>query len=312
MKLLVTGGAGFIGSHFCLQATGAGHEVVVLDNLSTGHREFAQWGDFVEGDLSHKDLLIDLLQTNKIEAVVHFAAKAQVAESVKNPELYHTNNIGGTECLLQAMEKCGVHRLIFSSSAAVYGQPSTELIPESAALKPMNPYGETKLQCEVNIGHQVQQKKLQAVILRYFNVIGQDDQGRVYEKHEPETHIVPNIVRALESEKPFSLYGDDYSTPDGTCIRDYVDVRDLALVHLEALKVLKTKDHLISNVGRGFGYSNLEIVRKVEEVFRKKLNFQIRPRREGDPSRLVADSGFFKTWYKQELRPLEQSIQSLL
>jgi len=310
-KILVTGGAGYIGSHFCLAAQKAGHQVVCYDNLSRGHKKFVRFGPLVKGDLANKNLLIKTLKKYKIEAVVHFAALALVGESMAKPEKYYANNVAGSLSLLQAMLAAKVKTIVFSSSAATYGAPAVKTIKENQAQKPINPYGWSKKMVEQMILDWQRSYGFKTVILRYFNVIGQDGENRVWEDHRPETHLVPNIIKALKNQTPFFLFGNNYPTPDKSCVRDYVDVNDLAQVHLAALKYLKNHDFLISNVGRGRGYSNKEIVAAIEKVFGAKIKIQIKPRRAGDPARLVASNKFFKSWCPVKIRSLEQSLSNI-
>jgi len=311
MKLLVTGGAGYIGSHFCKAAAKAGHEVVVIDNLSTGHKEFVKWGPLVEGDLRDVDVVESTLREFRIEAVVHFAAKALVGESMAHPELYYSNNTAGMVSLLEALRRADVTTLLFSSSCATYRVATAETMNEQHPQKPINPYGRSKLQCEEMALDFHKLLGLRVGMLRYFNVMGQDPAGEVYEDHDPETHIIPNILKALNNNKTFYVFGDDYPTPDGTCVRDYVDVTDLALVHLAALEQLKINPLLISNVGVGRGYSVKEVFAAFESVFGQAPEIEVQKRRPGDPPLLVADATHFRSWYNKPMKTLEQSLATL-
>lgn len=309
MKICVTGGAGYIGSHFCKAAALAGHDLTVIDDLSTGHREFAKWGQLHECSVLDTNRVHEILRKIKVEAIVHFAGKSLVGESVANPDLYQRVNVGGARSLLTASEGASVQYFLFSSTAAVYGEPETSPIDECAPTKPINPYGTTKLTAEELL---LSAKSLRVGVLRYFNVIGQDPEGDVFEKHEPETHLVPNILKALRENQEFSVFGNDYRTTDGTCVRDYVDVNDLAQVHLEALDYLEeNEEHLISNVGRGKGDTVLQVLSAFEKVFGRSPKVEIKPRRPGDPAKLVASAEYFKTWCPVTLRPLEESLQNL-
>lgn len=311
MNILVTGGAGYIGSHFCKVAASQGYKPVVLDNLSMGHREFVKWGPFVEGDILDTQLVTTVLHDYRIEAVVHFAAKSLVEESVKQPQLYQRNNVEGTRSLLAAMLNAKVKKMVFSSSAATYGVPVENPITESCVQQPINPYGQSKLDCEKILLEAQASEKINLAILRYFNVIGQDDQNELFEKHDPETHLVPNIFLSLNTQKEFSLFGTDYPTPDGSCVRDYVDVVDLAKVHVYALKRIETKNLLISNVGTGSGKSVREVFSAFDKVFGRSPKLVEKARRAGDPPSLVADNQFLKTWCDYKFKTLEQSIASL-
>jgi UDP-glucose-4-epimerase GalE len=309
MNILVTGGAGYIGSHFCKAANLAGHKLFVVDDLSTGHKEFVKWGTFYHNSIADVAVIKNICTEKGIEAVVHFAAKSIVSESVLEPELYQQNNVEGTKALLSALEGTSVKYFIFSSTAATYGEPLTDVISEKTPQNPINPYGQTKLECEKLI---LAQKKLKIGILRYFNVVGQDPQGEIYEKHLPETHLIPNIIKAMELGTSFGLFGQDYLTIDGTCIRDYVDVNDLALVHLEALRHISTSPiPLISNVGRGKGESIKQVLDAFQKVFGGLPQIVPKPRRQGDPPRLVASDKYFRMWCAVPLRSLEDSLKTM-
>lgn len=313
MRLLVTGGAGYIGSHFCKLANSLGHDVFIYDNLSTGHFEFTKFGKFIEGDIRDSDLLTLALLEYKIEAVVHFAGKAIVSESVRDPDSYWEMNSEGTRKLLWAMTQAAVHTLIFSSSCSVYGASETPYLSEDSPTLPVNPYGESKLDAEemvLEFAKSFSESKV--AILRYFNVVGCDPEGEVFEKHSPETHLVPNILTALFREEIFTICGRDYPTRDGTCVRDFIDVNDLVKVHLAALKKLESEPLLISNVGCGRGYSVEDVIILAERLSGKELRVKDEPRRPGDPPRLVADHKFFMSWYKDPLLTLEQSLKTLL
>ena len=310
MKILVTGGAGYIGSHFCKTAAQAGHTVVAYDNLSTGHEYFVKFGPFVRGDIRTVDLLTKTMRVNKIEAVLHFAGKALVRESMIKPEIYFENNPYGTLCLLNAMHAAGVHNIVFSSSCSVYGVHDG-LISETAAQSPINPYGQSKKQCEEILFNLQTRYHLRIAILRYFNVIGQDPTGDIWEDHEPETHILPNILKAEMADTPVSILGASHPTADGTCIRDYIDVRDLVKAHLAALDKLKASATFVSNVGQGIGTSLYQLLHTYESVFQTKVKTEIKQAHPGDPPHLVANATFFKSWYPHNLHAIDSSIQSL-
>lgn len=311
MKILVIGGAGYIGSHFAKVAKAAGHEPIVFDNLSLGHKKFVKFGPFIKGDLLNTLLLAKTLKKYQIETVVHFAARSIVSESMEQPELYYDNNVGGIISLLNAMSQTGVKKLVFSSSAAVYGEPRSRTIKESSSLAPVNPYGSSKLIGEEMILDFCRTRGLKAAILRYFNVIGADPEHELWEDHRPETHLVPSIFNALKNNQPFYIFGDKYKTPDGTCVRDYVDVSDLVLVHLKAIDYLRTGDLLISNIGAGRGYSVKEVYKTFKKVFGAAPELIIKPPRPGDPPRLVADAKFFRKWCGVKLKSLEESLKTL-
>lgn len=284
---------------------------MVFDDLSTGHRKFVRYGDFVEGDIRETEFVEETLRGQRIEAVVHFAAKSIVPESVANPALYHSVNVEGTRSILDAMKRTGVKRLVFSSSAATYGQPLEMPIQESSEQRPLNPYGATKLESEKLILASEKQNHMRVAALRYFNVIGCDPECEIWEDHNPETHLVPSLVKALSDGREFSLFGQDYPTRDGTTVRDYVDVNDLASVHLRALEMLENKTLLVSNVGTGKGQTVLEIFKAFENVFGRAPVLKNKPRREGDPAELVADATFFQSWYPRPLMTLAESFENL-
>lgn len=310
MKLFVTGGAGYIGSHFCQLASKAGHSVVVYDNLSTGHRRFAKFGPLIVGDLRDTDTLIGALNSCSFDFVVHFAGKALVRESTEAPDIYYDNNTFGTLSLLRAMKCSRVKKILFSSSCATYGTHSKP-IKETDTQRPINPYGFSKKQCEEMIFDFCKSFGFQAGVLRYFNVIGQSDDNSLYEDHNPEPHILPNILLAEIEKRPLTLFGSSQPTPDGTCVRDYIDVRDLAQVHLDALEQINESQLFISNVGRGIGTSLLELISAYEKVFETKIEKQFQDAHPGDPASLVASSDFFKSWYNKQLFTIEESIHSL-
>lgn len=291
MRVLVVGGAGYIGSHTTLMLAEAGHEPVVFDNLSMGHDWAVQWGEFVQGDLSDGDLLRTTLKEQRIEAVVHFAAFAYVGESVQNPRKYFENNVVQTLSLLNAMLDTGVKQIIFSSTCASYGIPERVPIDEHHPQKPINPYGESKLMVERILHWYGQAYDLNWIALRYFNAAGADPMARIGESHDPETHLIPLVIdAALERRGPVQIFGTDYATPDGTAVRDYIHVSDLADAHIRAIEYLANGG--VSqpiNLGTGRGYSVREVVDSVGRVSGKQVPFEEGPRREGDPPALVAN-----------------------
>ena len=287
MKLVVAGGAGYIGSTVAALLIEAGHEVIVLDNLSHGHKAAVPEGArLVNAGVA--DFGTVFSAADKIDAVLHFAAYIEAGESVAKPEKYWQNNTVGSLRLLQAMRDAGIKQLIFSSTAAVYGNPETVPITEDAPKNPTNPYGMTKLAVDMAIGSECTAHGLAAASLRYFNVAGA--YRRYGERHDPETHIIPLALAAADRGREFTIFGDDYPTPDGTCIRDYIHVHDLARAHLLALDKLQASQHAIYNLGNGQGFSNREVVKAVEKVTGKQLAVKIGQRRAGDPAVLVASS----------------------
>lgn len=287
MKVVVTGGAGYIGSNVAALLLEAGHEVIVFDNLSEGHAEAVPKGaTFIQGDITE---FAEVFSTeDKIDGVLHFAASIAAGESVVNPEKYWLNNTVGSLKLLEAMRTLGIKKLIFSSTAAVYGNPEVVPITEGAPKQPTNPYGMTKLAIDMAISSECVAHDLSATSLRYFNVAGAN--GEFGERHRSETHIIPLALKAAAEGREFTIFGDDYPTDDGTCIRDYIHVRDLARAHLLALDNLSPASHTIYNLGNGNGFSNRDVVRAVEKVTGKQLTVKIGERREGDPAVLIASS----------------------
>ena len=311
MKILVTGGAGYIGSHTAKLLKGAGHTPIAFDNLSNGWLELAKFGPFVFGDIRDEEALYRALSGFKVDAVIHFAAKAYVEESTRLPEEYFDNNVGGTVSLLKAMKRAGTKSLVFSSSCATYGNAVAPTIREDHPHEPTNPYGLSKWQCEQVIAATAPVMGIQYAALRYFNVVGSDPDGEVYERHEPETHVLPNLMRAARTGDPFQLFGTDHPTPDGTAVRDYVYVMDLALAHIKALDVIASQPLLISNVGGGAGVSVRELVGTVEEALRVKVNVVERPIRPGDPPSLVADDRHLRTWFSHDFKTVKEVVAGL-
>ena len=294
MNILVCGGAGYIGSHMVKMLHQQGHAVVTFDNLSTGNRHAVQWGEFVEGDLLNPPTLADLFQQFRFDVVMHFSARSLVGESVQNPSLYYQNNVVGTFNLLEAMRNARVERFIFSSSAAIFGHPVDDRIDETHPTEPINPYGHTKLMVEQMLQDYGSAYGFSSVSLRYFNAAGADAAGELGEEHDPETHLIPNILKAAKGEEGAALkiFGDDYSTPDGTCVRDYIHVEDLCDAHLKAVEYLDQESGVHAfNLGNGNGFSVREVLGAAEEVVGSPIPHEVAARRDGDPAVLVADSG---------------------
>ena len=291
MRVLVTGGAGYIGSQTAKALASSGHQVIVLDNLVTGHREAVKWGPFVEGDLGDKELLPKVFKEHRIEAVLHFAASLLVGESVKNPQKYFWNNVVNTLLLLDVMKATGVQHIVFSSSAATYGNPEKVPIPEEHPTRPVNPYGESKLCMERAIRWYGVAYGLRGVALRYFNAAGADLSGELGEEHDPETHLIPLVIKAALGQRPdVEIYGTDYPTRDGTAIRDYIHIVDLAEAHVRALEYLVTGGESTElNLGTGQGHSVREVVQGVGKLCGGRVPAKDAPRRAGDPAVLVAD-----------------------
>jgi len=291
MRVLVTGGAGYIGSVVAGRLVAAGHDVTVLDDLSTGFADAVPPGAaFVKGTL--RDCAAEVL-ADDIEAVLHFAAKSLVGESVANPARYWSNNLGGTISLLEAMREIGVRTIVFSSTAAVYGEPGRTPILETDPTRPTSPYGATKIAVDTTLTEFCRLHGFGAVSLRYFNVAGafQGADGRwLGERHHPETHLIPNVLAAATEGQPVQIFGDDYPTPDGTCVRDYIHVTDLADAHLRALAAARPGEHRIYNLGNGAGFSVREVIEVCREVTGIDIAAEVGPRRAGDPAVLVASS----------------------
>jgi UDP-glucose-4-epimerase GalE len=311
MNILVTGGAGYIGSHTSKLLKKAGHTPIVFDNLSNGWAEWVKFGPFVFGDIRNEEALYQALKGFNVDAVIHFAANAYVEESTRLPEMYFDNNVGGTVALLKAMKRAGTKRLVFSSSCATYGNARTPTIREDHPQEPTNPYGLSKLMCEQVIKTVAPVVGIRFAALRYFNVVGNDPEGEIYERHEPETHVLPNLMKAALTGAPFYLFGTDHPTADGTAVRDYVYVMDLGAAHIKALDVLESRERLISNVGRGKGTSVRELVRAVEEALQVKVNVTEEPIRPGDPPELVADNEYLKTWFPHDFKSTGDVVRDL-
>ncbi len=317
--ILVTGGAGYIGSHCVMALLEKGYEVVVVDNLSTGHIEtidtLKKFGKviFRQGDLLKETYLDSIFKQYNIDAVIHFAAFSQVGESVKNPRKYYVNNVVGTLNLLNIMLDNGVDKIVFSSTAATYGEPEYIPIDEKHPQNPINPYGQSKLMIEKIMDDYSKAYGLKSVRLRYFNVAGADSKNRIGEWHEPETHLIPNILKStFGGGKTFEMYGDDYDTKDGTCVRDYINVEDLADAHLLALQYLQNGGETnFFNLGTNDGNTVKEVFKSCERVTGKTIPVLNKPRREGDPASLVADNAKAKSTLKwNPNKTLETSINT--
>jgi UDP-glucose 4-epimerase len=292
MKVLVCGGAGYIGSHMVRHLAACGHQVVIFDNLSTGHREAVGAATLVSGDLLDPQSLAALFAAHQFDSVIHFCAMSLVGVSVREPYLYYQNNVTGTLNLLQAMREAAVDRLVFSSTAAVFGNPDVELIDESHPTRPINPYGASKLMVERILADAASAYGLRSVTLRYFNAAGADPSGEIGESHEPETHLIPNVLRAaLGQGGALKVFGDDYATRDGTCVRDYVHVNDLASAHLKGIEFMRDREGAhIFNLGNGQGFTVLEVIEAARRVTGVEIACERAPRRAGDPPVLVASS----------------------
>jgi UDP-glucose 4-epimerase len=290
MKIIVAGGAGYIGSHTVKELIREGFQVIIFDNFSTGKKELVISGEVVEGDLMDKESIRKAFQSKNIGAVLHFASLIQVGESYVNPQKYYTHNLISSLNLLEIMLEAGVKNFIFSSSAAVYGVPQELPIPESHPLNPINPYGQTKLFFEKILQDYERAYGLKFISLRYFNAAGADPEGQLGELHDPETHLIPNLLLFLLGKKrSFDLFGTDFPTDDRTAVRDYIHVTDLAKAHVLALKkILASSSSEFINLGANKGYSVLEIIKKTEEITGQKVNYNKKPRRKGDVPVLLA------------------------
>lgn len=291
-RILVCGGAGYIGSHINKMLNQQGYETVVFDNLVYGHKEAVKWGELIIGDLADTDALKELFDRYEFDAVFHFAAYAYVGESVENPEKYYFNNVSNTLNLLHAMKEHGVNKIIFSSTCATYGEAERVPITEDMPQNPINPYGATKLMVERIFKDYNKAYGLNFVVLRYFNAAGADPDGEIGESHDPETHIIPLVLDAASGLRPdVKVFGTDYDTSDGSCVRDYIHVTDLASAHLLALHHLEDgKPSDFFNLGNEKGTSVLEVVDSVRRVTGKDFIATIAPRRPGDPAKLVGSS----------------------
>jgi len=292
MKVLVVGGAGYIGSHMVKMLHLAGHDVVTLDNLSNGYRDSVLFGEFVEGDIADRQLLDQVFSEHNFDGVMHFASFIQVGESVEKPSMYYENNVSNTLTLLSAMVAAGIKSFIFSSTAAIFGEPEYVPIDEKHQMQPINPYGHSKLMVEQILRDFDHAYDLKSVCLRYFNAAGADASGELGERHIPETHLIPLVLQAASGRREnISVFGTDYDTPDGTCIRDYIHIEDLCSAHLLALESLVNGGgSRVYNMGNGQGYSIRDVIDTVKQVTGTDFEVIEAPRRDGDPARLVADS----------------------
>jgi UDP-glucose 4-epimerase len=296
MTLLVCGGAGYLGSNMTALLAAHGHRPVVFDDFSKGHRAAVRGVEVIEGDLADYELLVTTLRDRRIEAVMHFAAYIEVGESVHDPLKYYRNNVSNTQNLLSAMEAAGVTKFVFSSTAAVYGMPQRAPITEEAPRQPINPYGETKLAVERMCHYQAQAGKLHFAALRYFNACGAGHDGTLGEDHRPESHLIPlTIQAALGKREDIRIYGTDYPTADGTCIRDYIHVDDLCQAHLLALNKLDRQAELVCNLGNGQGYSVRQVIETVKQVSGRDFKVVETERRPGDAPVLTSDAAKART-----------------
>ncbi|MGE6785329.1 UDP-glucose 4-epimerase GalE [Ensifer adhaerens] len=309
---LVTGGAGFIGSHTCKRLAEQGIVPVVYDNFSTGHRNNVKWGPFVEGAIEDKERLATAIRTFSPDCLIHFAASAYVGESVEDPGKYYTNNVAGSIALLEACRATGLGRIVFSSSCATYGIPPRLPITEDMVQLPINPYGRTKLMIELMLGDYARAYGIRSVALRYFNAAGADPEGELTERHDPETHLIPRALMAAAGRiERLDVFGDDYATPDGTCIRDYIHVTDLADAHVAAVNYLRDGGEVLNaNLGSGHGTSVRQVLSAIDRVTGRSVPVQMLPRRAGDPPVLYADTH----WARQRLgfRPQLSDIDTII
>ena len=312
MKVLVTGGAGYIGSHMLGALHDENYEVVCFDNLSTGHRDLARCENFIEGDLADKTLLNKVFKNNNFDAVVHFAASSQVGESIDDPGKYYRNNIANTQNLLDVMIDYDVQKIVFSSTAAIFGNPQYIPIDEDHPCNPINPYGRSKLLIEHMLADYDAAHNLKFVSLRYFNAAGADLNGLIGERHIPETHLIPLVLQTASGRRDdIAIFGNNYGTNDGTCVRDFVHVLDLCDAHLLSLDWLKNGGSSKRyNLGNGNGFSVMEVVNVAKKVTDKSISITNSPRREGDPEILVADSKLIR----KELgwNPKYQELESII
>jgi UDP-glucose-4-epimerase GalE len=293
-RILVTGGAGYVGSVSVAALVAAGHAVMVLDDLTTGHAAAVPHGAILHrGSYTDEASVSSLLVSGRIEAILHCAARSLVGDSIRNPAAYYRDNVAGGIALLEAARQTGVRRIVFSSTAAVYGTPDETPIPEDAPIRPINPYGETKRTLETALDWYGRAYGLRSVTLRYFNVAGATEQ--IGEVHDPETHLIPNVIKAAEGGPELTVFGDDYPTPDGTCIRDYIHVADLADAHMLALEATaptdsRTETALVCNLGNGGGFSVREVLDSTARLVGHEVPHRVGPRRDGDPAVLVASA----------------------
>ena len=315
MNVLVCGGAGYIGSHTVYELIERGHSVVVVDSLIKGHKAaIHNEAKFYLGDIRDEEFMDRVFRENQIDAVIDFAAFSLVGESVNEPFKYYENNVYGTLKLLEAMERADVKKIVFSSTAATYGEPENDIIVESDNTNPTNPYGETKLTVEKMLKWADNAYGIKFVALRYFNAAGAHISGKIGEDHSPETHLIPIILQtALGQREKMFIFGDDYDTPDGTCVRDYIHVTDLADAHIKALeKLFKTNESGIYNLGNGKGFSVKEVIEKAKKVTGKDFKVEIEARRSGDPSTLIASSekAIKELGWKPKFNTLDKIIET--
>ena len=294
--ILVVGGAGYIGSHMVLDLLRAGYPVVTLDDLSRGHRELVPGGDFIEGDMGDPAVLAQIFKQHPIRAVMHFAAHSQVGESVQQPLEYYRNNVANTISLLQSMQQAGIAHFIFSSTAAVYGEPERTPITEQHPCAPTNPYGNTKLTVEHLLSDVSYATDLSYSVLRYFNAAGADAESAIGERHQPETHLIPLVLQVATGEREsIKIFGEDYPTADGTCLRDYIHVSDLTQAHLLALEsLLNGGSNSTYNLGNSTGYSVRQVIDSARQITGHPIPAITAERREGDPAILIADSSLIR------------------
>lgn len=310
-KVLVVGGAGFIGSQIALLLHEKGYQTIVLDNLSRGHQQAIVKGTFIKGDISDSNCLNQLFSEHQFDAVMHFAALTDIGESVRDPLHYYTHNVSFTLNLLQAMKRFNVKNLIFSSSAAVYGMPQTHLIQESHVCQPINPYGMTKLTVERILQDMDQFYGIRSISLRYFNATGGDPRGLIKYYQRPESNLIPKLLNCINQTNQITVNGSDYPTSDGTCVRDYIHIEDLGRAHITAMeKLFAGSPSNFYNLGNGKGFSIMEVIKAVEKVTGKKIKISIGPRRLGDPATLVSDA----TKAEKELswKPQFPSLESMI
>lgn len=309
--ILVVGGAGYIGSHMVLALAQAGFKPLVLDNLSKGHKEAVLSAPFIEGDMGDAALLTQIFSTYPIEAVMHFGSFIEVGESVREPGKYYQNNVAQTLTLLDAMQKNKIKKFIFSSTAAVYGEPLHTPISESHPLNPINPYGRSKWMVEEILKDYAKSDDLKVAILRYFNAAGAHPDGILEERHEPESHLIPIVLEVAEGKRELiTINGNQYATADGTCVRDYIHVSDLCAAHLLALTYLDEKPQLICNLGTGFGYSVVEVIETAREVTKHAIPTVIGEPRAGDPAILVADATLAKETL--QWKPIYSDLKTII
>jgi UDP-glucose 4-epimerase len=310
--VLICGGAGYIGSHMAKWLATRGYAVTVLDNLATGHREAVQWGGLIEADLLDQSSLDHVFSSARFDAVLHFCARSLVGESVARPYDYYANNVVGTLNLLEAMRRNGVDRLVFSSTAAIFGEPVSATIDETHPKQPINPYGASKLMVERILSDAAHAYGLRSVSLRYFNAAGASPDGEIGESHQPETHLIPNVLKAVLGQGPgLKVFGDDYPTSDGTCVRDYVHVDDLAQAHELALEYMDRHEGAHAfNLGNGNGFSVRQVIEAAARVTGREVPFEVAPRRTGDPAVLVAAS--HKARSELGWVPAHETIESII